>query len=91
MAKKILKGKPKLGLLFGDSLSDIAFVREFGNDRYGPTDWKEVEGIEYIHASLRHIYKHLGGELLDSESNQSHLAHAMASLMLANEIIFHNK
>lgn len=83
-------GKPKLGLLSFKSLSLCAFVREFGDSKYEPDNWKLVDPALLIDAALRHIYQHCSGSTLDKESGYPHLAHAATSLLLAIENIKFN-
>jgi hypothetical protein len=88
MAKKEMKGKPRLELLKRKALEEMAFIRTFGIDKYAnDVDWRLNPIEEYLGAALRHIYKHLDGEQNDEESGRLHLGHAMVDLMLAIELV----
>lgn len=86
-------GKPRLGLVPFKALKQISEVREFGINKYGndDTNWKKVDKVEFIHAALRHIYKHLHEDKVDEESGLTHLAHATCSLVLAISLEDTNK
>lgn len=80
---KDIKGKEKLRLLPRKALVASAKVREYGIEKYKGDNYHKVPAIEFIDASLRHIYKHLEGQKIDEESGLPHLDHALCSLMLA--------
>lgn len=88
MALKETQGKPRLELLKRHPLELVAFIREYGINKYqNDTDWVHNPVEDYLGAALRHIFKHLDGELNDQESNFLHLAHAMTDIMLAIELL----
>ena len=81
--------KTNLAILFdtGSALSDVADVMEFGAKKYSRKNWNKVDDKErYIAAPLRHLLAYSKGEKIDPESNKSHLAHAICSLLFLLEI-----
>ena len=77
-------GKPKLGLIPFNALKAVAYVREFGINKYGSNDeWAHVADRDFVEAALRHLHKHASGEVIDEESGLSHLSHAACSALLA--------
>ena len=69
------------------ALEQINLVLMHGAKKYGEDNWQQVEGWQhrYYNAALRHIFAHRKGEKNDPESNISHLAHAICSLMFLIE------
>lgn len=80
-------GKPEFRLIPQQALEDVAKVMSYGAKKYAPDNWRRVPNghDRYIDAALRHINAHLRGEQLDEESGETHLAHAVCSLMMAME------
>ena len=81
--------KTNLAILFdtGSALSDVADVMEFGAKKYNRKNWNKVDDKErYIAAPLRHLLAYSKGVKIDPESNKSHLAHAICSLLFLLEI-----
>lgn len=76
-------GKPRLGLLPPHATLAIARVLTAGSKKYSDNNWLYVTGAEtrYMDAMLRHIFSYMMGEKLDSETGESHLAHAGCCLM----------
>lgn len=68
-------GKPKMHLVPPSIMRGIAFVREYGNRKYGsPDNWKEVDPIDYVDAGMRHYLKILPDLFaIDEESGLPHL------------------
>ena len=64
----------------------IYLARAFkeGARKYGAYNWRktQVETNTYIGAALRHIYAYAGGENIDPESGNPHIAHALACLAI---------
>ncbi len=84
-------GKPLMGLLYVDcnsALMDIVNVLTFGAHKYEPRGWKTVENAKerYMDALYRHLAAHHRGELVDAESNLTHLAHAACNLIFLLEL-----
>ena len=54
------KGKPQLTLVPRKIIEDIAYIRMYGNIKYGsPDNWKKVEPERYRDAAFRHFIKYL--------------------------------
>lgn len=74
--------KIDLSLVPPSALIAEARVMALGAKKYGPYNWREkiVSSRVYTAAALRHIFTWQDGEDIDSESGESHLAHARACL-----------
>ena len=81
-------GKPLMGAVPPNALLAVAKVLTFGAEKYGRDNWRQVKNAEtrYLDAALRHINAHQRGEAADRESGESHLAHAVCSLMFMLEL-----
>ena len=81
-------GKPLMGAVPPNALLAVARVLTFGAEKYGRDNWRQVESAEtrYLDAALRHINAYQRGEAADHESGESHLAHAVCSLMFMLEL-----
>lgn len=81
-------GKPLMGAIPPNALLAVAEVLTFGAEKYGRDNWRQVENAEtrYLDAALRHINAYQRGEAADPESGESHLAHAVCSLMFMLEM-----
>lgn len=81
-------GKPLMGAVPPNALLAVARVLTFGAEKYGRDNWRQVENAEtrYLDAALRHINAYQRGEAVDPESGESHLAHAVCSLMFMIEL-----
>lgn len=81
-------GKPLMGAVPPNALLAVAKVLTFGAEKYGRDNWRQVESAEtrYLDAALRHINAYQRGEAADPESGESHLAHAVCSLMFMLEM-----
>lgn len=81
-------GKPLMGAVPPNALLAVARVLTFGAEKYGRDNWRQVESAEtrYLDAALRHINALQRGEAVDPESGESHLAHAVCSLMFMLEL-----
>lgn len=75
--KKFDGGKPRLWLIPGVVLLEIAKVLTFGADKYGADNWQLVKDSKarYGSALLRHFYAWQGGEERDPETGFYHLSH----------------
>jgi hypothetical protein len=86
MAKEGMKfdgDKLRWDLLPIAQIEEVVKILTFGAKKYAPNNWQLVDdGIErYYAAVLRHIVAYRKGEIIDSDSNMPHLAHAMCNLM----------
>ena len=81
-------GKPLMGAVPPNALLAVARVLTFGAEKYGRDNWRQVANAEtrYLDAALRHINAYQRGEAADPESGESHLAHAVCSLMFMLEL-----
>jgi hypothetical protein len=80
---KFDSGKLDYTLLPWDGVEEVVKVLEFGAKKYARDNWKKVENAEtrYMAAAFRHLVAHSKGELNDSETGLSHLAHAGCCLL----------
>lgn len=81
-------GKPRWSLMPWRGLSVVLAVLEYGARRYAPDNWRHVpdSSRRYREAAMRHLIADLGGERVDPESGQPHLAHAACSLLFLLEV-----
>lgn len=85
MSKKD-QAKWQPSLTYPSMMREISSVRQYGIKKYGAAeDWLTTEPKRHYDAAMRHIIAHMEGELTDSESGCSHLAHAITSLMFEIE------
>jgi hypothetical protein len=76
-------GKPQISLIPTEAILEMATAFAYGANKYSADNFKH--GIKYrrlLDAALRHILAISAGEDLDSESGNSHLGHALASLAM---------
>lgn len=84
--------KPDLSMVSWELMESVARVRMFGAKKYSRGQWKKGFRItRSCAAALRHIFQFLSGETNDSESGESHLAHAVCSLEHAIYSMKHHK
>jgi hypothetical protein len=86
MTKDII-GKTKLRLLPYKALKAAAEIREYGIKKYKGDNYAQVPSIEFVDATLRHVYKYLDGQEIDDESGHHHLHHALCSILLAVAVL----
>jgi hypothetical protein len=81
--KKYDSGKLRWDLLPLEIVGEIVAVLTFGAKKYTDDGWKKVPDRErrYFAALLRHLEAYQRGELIDSETGLSHLAHAGCNLI----------
>lgn len=79
-------GKPKISLIPTEAILEMATALTYGANKYSADNFKH--GIKYrrlLDAAFRHLFAISAGQDVDSESGNSHLGHALASLaMLAH-------
>jgi hypothetical protein len=79
-------GKPRLSLLPYAALEAAAHVMAHGADKYGERNYRQgMDAQRYVDAALRHLHQHTWQGPKD-ESGLPHLAHALASLMIAIDL-----
>lgn len=80
------QGKPRMSLLSSSALEELAKVMSFGAVKYQDHNWRRgFKWSRLMDATLRHINAFNGGNRKDPETNLTHLAHAMANLMMLIE------
>jgi len=78
--------KPRLELLPGAALEQIAEVLTYGAAKYEAHNWcRGARWGRYFAALLRHLFAWWRGEDLDPETGMSHLAHAGCCLLFLME------
>lgn len=81
--------KIRMELLPPYALEQIAKVFTFGSKKYDSWNYLNGEGLSYSRvygAALRHLNAWYKGELIDSETGESHLAHAGCCIMMLLEL-----
>lgn len=78
--KKYDTGKNRMGLMcenFSRALWEVAKVSTFGSQKYGDNTWQKLSNPKkrYMDALCRHLFQHLQGKKVDSESGLLHLQH----------------
>jgi len=82
-------GKPQMRLILPNAAAALVRVREFGLKKYPDADnWKNVPVCDWEDAMLRHLMKHIDGEVLDDESGMPHLWHALCDLSYMVEHLY---
>lgn len=79
-----VKKPPVLSVVPASALLQVGAVMRLGKAKYGPFNWRD-EGITastYIDAAFRHLASWWDGESNDPESGASHVAHAVAGLLI---------
>jgi hypothetical protein len=78
--------KPRLELLPGAALEQIAEVLTYGAAKYDANNWcRGARWGRYYAALLRHLFAWWRGEDRDAETGMSHLAHAGCCLLFLME------
>ena len=85
--RKADAGKSLVGAVPPRALLAVGRVLAHGATKYGRDNWRKVDDVRRYHdAALRHVLQYLSGERVDAESGESHLAHAVCSLMFVLDI-----
>ena len=90
IGKKFDGDKPRISLIPAEAIEEMAKAFTYGANKYGAHNFKN--GIAYsrlIDAALRHILAITKSEFIDSESSNSHVGHAMASLAMLAYMMAH--
>lgn len=75
-------GKAPISLVPMDIVWAIAWIRKYGNEKYGdPDNWKTVEPERYRDALMRHLLHYISDpKSIDEESGYPHLWHAACNM-----------
>lgn len=80
--------KPGMASIPKDAMWEMGKALSFGATRYGDHNYRQGMKVgRCLAAAVRHIYQHLDGEDIDSDSGNMHLGHAMASVAMAIYIL----
>lgn len=83
-------GKPRLALVDGDAIVELAEVLTFGAKKYAAHNWREGMSFEDTVSSMeRHIARIKNGEWSDQESMRLHAAHVMCNAMFLTYYMLH--
>lgn len=75
-------GKPPMGLLPWDALTEVAKVLDYGAVKYSVNGWRDVRPCSrYLDAAFRHLGAFVQEGDLDDESGLPHLAHAACCVL----------
>ena len=84
---KFDSGKLQYSLIPTSATLALAQVLTYGAKKYKPNNWQQVDDTtRYVDALYRHLEAWRSGELIDSESGLSHLAHAMTNIVFLNHL-----
>jgi hypothetical protein len=83
LGQKFDEFKTDWSLLPMQALEPVLHVLMFGAEKYGRDNWRDVPDAErrYFAAAQRHLAAYQAGEILDKETQEPHLAHAMCCLI----------
>lgn len=74
--------KPRMDLIDGEAMEELAKVLTFGAKKYAEHNWRKgITLSRLLAALLRHAYAILRGEDTDEETGLPHAAHAMCCCM----------
>ena len=85
MAKKLDKGKPRVDLINPRFIEELGEGLGFGAEKYSDYNYREGEGLDRsrLYASaMRHLLKYAQGEVIDEESEISHLTAVAINCMM---------
>lgn len=76
------KGKLQWSLMPFEQLEQVVKVLEMGAEKYCIDNWKNCDDPKrYKDALMRHVISYIKGDKKDSESELSHLAHAICNCL----------
>lgn len=77
------EGKVRVDLLPVSALLGAAECFTYGDKKYGEKNWeKGIKNSKLYGSCLRHLFAHMVGCTVDSESSLPHLNHALCNLMM---------
>ena len=81
-------GKPRLTLVPRKIIWDVAWVREYGTNKYGSAEaWEKVDVVRYRDAAFRHFLAYLDDPAgVDDESGLPHLWHLACNIAFLCEL-----
>lgn len=83
--KKFDSGKPQMSDLPQKALFSVIKTFNYGQQKYGKYNYSgKIESSRFYDACQRHLYSWMLSEDID-ESGNSHLSHAIASLLMLEE------
>lgn len=83
------EGKTEYHVIPSLALEEVCIAMKDGTAKYGAYNWAQGEGIawsRYFNACMRHLWKFWRGKESDEISRRSHLAHAVACLLILLEM-----
>jgi hypothetical protein len=82
------QAKPRWDLLPLFLIEPAVRVLTFGASKYAPDNWRKVPDghTRYFAAAMRHLAAWQSGEKVDSETGESHLAHAICCLIFLTDL-----
>ena len=88
VGEKFDDGKLRYSLIPPSTTHALAEVLTFGANKYEPGGWRHVSnGKErYLDAAMRHLEAYRSGEVLDKESELSHLKHLLTNIAFLIEL-----
>ena len=71
LGRKFDTEKPRTYLLPPKALMEVSRVLTIGAEKYDEENWRWLDNLQnrYTGAALRHLFAHMEGEQLDSETN----------------------
>lgn len=89
---KFDSGKPRMDLIDGEALEELARVLDFGARKYAENNWRKgIKLSRLLAASMRHLTAIIRGETYDQETGLQHAAHLMCCAMFLIWTIKHRQ
>ena len=81
-------GKARYDLIEWRTIDDMANIMAAGAAAHGDQGWKTLTNAEdrYFSAAMRHLVEWRSGNIVDTDSGHSHLAHVMCNIMFLSEL-----
>jgi len=82
------EGKPKWSQVHFESLIPMVRMLEYGEIKYGKSNWKiGLDKTEILESLSRHLFSLMDGEEIDKESGMTHIGAIQANAMFW---VYHN-